>query len=185
MADAPRACTWPDCLTPGQQAQLCDDIGAEMHGETAPARPDQRETCGCGEAAEVATLNADRLRERIARAVDDTFEQWTHGLGDQRPQDAITQAVHAAIQPELDALAEAGALREEQERYEEETVGRFNAQTIRLTRRTEKAEAVLARVRALADRWDRDAPPPFNQPLTELRAALDNPGPETPGDHRG
>lgn len=36
------------------------------------------------------------------------------------------------------------------------------------------AEAALARVRAVADRWGLDGPPPFNRPLTELRAALDN-----------
>lgn len=35
------------------------------------------------------------------------------------------------------------------------------------------AEAALARVRALAERWDRATP--GNQPLTELRAALDQP----------
>jgi hypothetical protein len=37
------------------------------------------------------------------------------------------------------------------------------------------AKAVIARVRDLADRWDRDAPPPGNRPLTELRTALAEP----------
>jgi DNA repair exonuclease SbcCD nuclease subunit len=40
-------------------------------------------------------------------------------------------------------------------------------------RSAERAEAVIERVRHLADRWDLDAPPPGNRPLTELRAALD------------
>jgi hypothetical protein len=35
----------------------------------------------------------------------------------------------------------------------------------------------IDRVRDLADRWDRDAPPPGNKPLTELRDALDEPAP--------
>jgi hypothetical protein len=39
----------------------------------------------------------------------------------------------------------------------------------------EQLRAELARVCALAERWDRDAPPPGNRPLTELRAALDPP----------
>lgn len=35
------------------------------------------------------------------------------------------------------------------------------------------AQAAIERVRALADCWDLDAPPPGNRPLTDLRAALD------------
>jgi hypothetical protein len=36
-----------------------------------------------------------------------------------------------------------------------------------------EAQAAIERVREVADRWDLDAPPPGNRPLTELRAALD------------
>lgn len=43
----------------------------------------------------------------------------------------------------------------------------------RLAAELEQAQAAIERVRALADRWDRDAPPPGNRPLTDLRAALD------------
>lgn len=41
------------------------------------------------------------------------------------------------------------------------------------TAERDQAQAAIERVRALADRWNLDAPPPGNRPLTDLRAALD------------
>ncbi|MCT9092904.1 ParB N-terminal domain-containing protein [Streptomyces sp. ASQP_92] len=37
------------------------------------------------------------LRDRIAAAIDDVFARWQAGLGDQRPQDAIRDAVMAIL----------------------------------------------------------------------------------------
>lgn len=55
------------------------------------------------------------------------------------------------------------------------------------TTRAARAEAALARVQALADRWAKAGPPPLGTPmarwwdgrLVELNAALDQPGPAT------
>ncbi|MEV5347146.1 hypothetical protein [Streptomyces achromogenes] len=58
---------------------------------------------------------ADRaaLRERIAEAVDAVFERWTDGLGGQRPQDAMTDAVLAMLPEPVDwAVVRAETLRE-------------------------------------------------------------------------
>jgi hypothetical protein len=46
---APRACIWPACLTPGQQAELAEQVTAAERGEHRPPMPDQRDTCGCTE----------------------------------------------------------------------------------------------------------------------------------------
>jgi hypothetical protein len=43
----PTACTWPDCLTDGQQAELAEQVRASMHGEPTAPMPDQRQVCGC------------------------------------------------------------------------------------------------------------------------------------------
>ncbi|MFG2359430.1 hypothetical protein [Streptomyces sp. NPDC048521] len=44
----------------------------------------------------------DTLRERIAEAVDRVFESWRQGLGETRPQDAVTDAVLDAVPPAPD-----------------------------------------------------------------------------------
>jgi hypothetical protein len=86
--------------------------------------------------------------------------------------------------------AEAGTLRQHVEteireadtaRLSAELADAVTAETKRLLERrtttlrecAERAEAAIERVREVADRWDLDAPPPGNRPLTELRAALD------------
>lgn len=41
---------------------------------------------------------ADRdLRDRLDAAIDEVFARWQNGLGDERPQDAIRDAVLAAL----------------------------------------------------------------------------------------
>ena len=78
-------------------------------------------------------------------------------LGDEAPADEY-ECCAAAVLAELQhELAEAGELREEQERYEDETVGRFNAQTIRLTRRAEKADDEVRRLGLMVDEYAQGA----------------------------
>jgi hypothetical protein len=43
----PTACTWPDCLTDGQQAELAEQVRAAGLGESTAPMPDQRQACGC------------------------------------------------------------------------------------------------------------------------------------------
>ncbi|WP_306317282.1 MULTISPECIES: hypothetical protein [unclassified Streptomyces] len=85
-----------------------------IHGETATVRPGDwiaREPvpgrfypikpdifARSYEPADQPSAPADTdLRERVARAVDDVFDRWRDGLGDQRPEDAITDAVLAVL----------------------------------------------------------------------------------------
>jgi hypothetical protein len=43
----PTACTWPDCLSDGQQAELAEQVRAAELGQPTTPMPDQRQTCGC------------------------------------------------------------------------------------------------------------------------------------------
>lgn len=51
-----------------------------------------------------ATVQA-ALRGRIAEAIDHVFEAWQRGLGDQRPQDALTDAVLSVLPAPVDRTA--------------------------------------------------------------------------------
>lgn len=91
------------------------------------------------------------LQQRIEAAIDHVFEQWRTGLGDQRPQTAITTAVLAEIAPELDALDALQAVA----RGYCPACGRGDAAPTvadweQQKQRADQAEAALARVRRLA-----------------------------------
>ncbi|TXJ78597.1 hypothetical protein E2C11_16450 [Streptomyces lavendulae] len=98
----------------------------------------------------------DQLQQRIAQAVDRVFEQWTAGLGNQRPQGAITAAVLAEVKPELDRLADhAKRLTQLEELLQiaHETSNRSEAERARAVERAERAEAAITRVQALHQQY--------------------------------
>nr|WTC12496.1 hypothetical protein OHA15_33655 [Streptomyces anthocyanicus] len=49
------------------------------------------------EASRTQTVDQAVLRDRLDAAIDDVFTRWQTGLGGQRPQDAIRDAVLAAV----------------------------------------------------------------------------------------
>jgi hypothetical protein len=113
--------------------------------------------------------NADRIRAEVQRDRD----QHAAALRDILSTFALARAENGAVLgytgPTVDP--------EQFERWRSvvaPTVERPWWETVAEVRaELEQAQAAIERVRALADRWDRDAPPPGNRPLTELRAALD------------
>lgn len=78
------------------------------------------------------------LRDLVAGAV----REW-HGDWNKATFAEAADAILAVVQPHLDRLAA------DQERYEEETVGRFNQQATNDRRRAETAEAALTRVQEI------------------------------------
>lgn len=55
--------------------------------------------------AQPAPADQPTLRDRIDTAIDDVFSRWRAGLGDQRPQDAIRDAVMAVLPASADRAA--------------------------------------------------------------------------------
>lgn len=98
--------TAPDTETMRGGRRLRTPDRTETGATTATAQANGAAT---GDTPAGNEAGAASLRDRITRAIDDVFEQWTRGLGEQRPQDALADAVHAALRPELDELAEARA----------------------------------------------------------------------------
>jgi hypothetical protein len=62
---------------------------------------------GCELRDQIAATLADQptLRDQVAAAIDDVFTRWKAGLGDERPQDAIRDAVLAAVPAPVDRPA--------------------------------------------------------------------------------
>lgn len=75
LADPPGTCTWPDCLSDGQQAELAEQVRLSMLGEPTTPMPDQRQTCGCRDTASdgpaVSSDNIELTAEEARELVDE------------------------------------------------------------------------------------------------------------------
>jgi hypothetical protein len=69
------------------------------------ARPSTATAAGQNMTFPVPPADPGALRDRIASAVDAVFERWSAGLGGQRPQDAVTDAVLAELPAPVDRAA--------------------------------------------------------------------------------
>ncbi|MFJ9420739.1 hypothetical protein [Streptomyces sp. NPDC101249] len=113
-------------------------------------------------------MTTDGLQQRIVTAVDDALEQWTQGIGDRRPQDVIVEAVLDSL---LGPPPDGG-----------DTAAWTAVRAIQLMneagRRRAEADAVLARIEALADEHPASLDPAL---VHEALAALNPPsGPAHP-----
>ncbi|MFM9656802.1 hypothetical protein [Streptomyces scabiei] len=114
------------------------------------------------------------LRDQIAAAVDRAFDAWQQGLGETRPQDAVTEAVLAAITSHLD-IGDAQAWCKYCRRI-------WNSPAHRCESDGEQRVQSIADLR---DRWLMAGPPPlgtsinrwWDKRLVELNAVLN----EQPG----
>jgi hypothetical protein len=87
-----------DMLEPDEYGDHADAVLAVLYREWPWLR---------AEAEDAGVLPTDRagLREQIAGAVDRVFEAWQQGLGETRPQDAVTDEVLAVLPEPTDAPA--------------------------------------------------------------------------------
>lgn len=143
----------------------------------------------------VDTINSDQLdalQLRAARMEHATKQAAELRVRLEDAETGITAAIRQRKEQEDRALrAEKRADQaEELLRIAHDTSNRSEAERARAVQRAEQAEAerdtarqhaaaiaaqrdrLRQRMNNLADRWERDAPPPGNQPLTELRAQI-------------
>lgn len=72
--------------------------GHTLQSASGPITPDALKPQPAAAPARPAPATGrDMLRERIAEAVDRVFDAWRQGLGETRPQDAVTDAVLAVL----------------------------------------------------------------------------------------
>lgn len=129
------------------------------------------------------------LCKQVTDAVDGVFEQWMEGLDGQRPQDAVTAAVMAALERHLDIGEEQAwckACRRVWEgrshRCESDVENRLAALKqahVALAAQAGRNQAAIGRVQALYEQWVKAGPPPlgvliarwWDKRLVELRNA--------------
>lgn len=90
-------------LVPGQLARGVHVRRRVTYGDWEPVRPDRwaaeppSDVRAVSSARPTPATERDTLRGRIAAAVDRAFDAWRQGLGETRPQDAVTDAVLAVL----------------------------------------------------------------------------------------